>query len=251
MSESTPAPRRSAIVTGASRGIGLGVATHLAATGWDLTLVARGADRLEQVRAQLAGSGTRVQAVPADMAEEDAVAGVVERHREAFGALSALVLGAGVGSAAPLEGYPMRRYDKQLAVNTRAPFQLISLVLPLLRAGAAADPARGSRVVALTSVEALYPEAGLSAYGASKAALLALVQSVNVEEGRNGVTATAVSPAYVDTEMSDWVSDRIPKESMISVDDVVKVVELVLSVSARAALPHIVLNRAGASPFSA
>lgn len=145
----------------------------------------------------------------------------------------------------------MRRFDKQFAVNTRAPFLLLSRALPMLREAARRDPARGGRVVALTSLESVHPERGLAAYGASKAALLSLVQSVNIEEGEHGVAASAISPGFVDTDMSAWVTDRIPPESMITVDDVVKVVDLVLSVSRTAVLPHIVINRAGSDPHHA
>lgn len=242
----------SALVTGATRGIGRGIADHLAREGYSLTIAARSQEVLDSAASQLRDLGApRVEVVAADMADPDAVDAVLMGHREAYGAMNALVLAAGVGSAAPLEGYPMRRYDKQLAVNARSAFQLITAGMDLLRRGADEDSARASRIVALSSVEGLYPEEGLSAYGASKAALAALMQSVNVEVGAQGVTGTAISPAYVDTEMSDWVADRVPKESMIRVEDVVSVVAMVLGASRTATFPHIVINRTGASPYQA
>lgn len=79
-------------------------------------------------------------------------------HASAYGSINALVLAAGVGSAAPIAGYPMRRFDKQFAVNIRAPFGLVGQALPLLRAGATALPDRGGRIIALSSMEGLYPE---------------------------------------------------------------------------------------------
>ncbi|WP_202865432.1 SDR family oxidoreductase [Ornithinimicrobium sufpigmenti] len=242
----------SALVTGATRGIGRGIADHLAGAGYALTIAARRADALAAAADELRDLGApRVETVAADMADADAVETVLARHREAYGSLNALVLAAGVGSAAPLEGYPMRRYDKQLAVNARSAFQLVTGGMDLLRAGAQSEPERASRILALSSVEGLYPEEGLAAYGASKAALIALMQSVNVEVGQHGVTGTAISPAYVDTEMSDWVADRVPKESMIRVADVVAVVSMVLAASRTASFPHIVINRTGASPYQA
>lgn len=243
---------RSALVTGATRGIGRGIADHLAREGYSLTIAARRQEVLEEAAQELQALGaSRVETVPADMADPEAVDSVLATHREAYGSMHALVLAAGVGSAAPLEGYPMRRYDKQLSVNARSAFQLLSAGMDLLRRGADSDPSRAARVVALSSVEALYPEEGLSAYGASKAALTALMQSVNVEAGQHGVTGTAISPAYVDTEMSDWVADRVPKDSMIRVEDVVSVVGMVLAASRTATFPHIVINRTGASPYQA
>jgi 3-oxoacyl-[acyl-carrier protein] reductase len=243
--------RPSALITGASRGIGLGIAVRLAAMGWDLTLTARGADRLAEIRDELGATGVTVQLVPGDVADDATLAAAVDTHAEAFTSMNALVLAAGVGSAGPVDGYPLRRLDKQLAVNFRAPFGLVSRALPLLRAGAKADPAHGGKVIALTSLEGLHPEAGLAAYGATKAALISLVSSINNEEAENGLSATAISPGFVDTDMSTWVADTIPPTEMISVQDIVKTVELVLSVSPNAVLPHIVINRRGGGAYHA
>ncbi len=238
--------RPSALITGGSRGIGYGIASHLASQGWALTLAARDAERLEKVRGDLAGQGVPVQIIAGDVADEQRVDDLVRRHKSAYGVMNALVLAAGVGSAAPLDGYSMQRLDKQFAVNFRAPFLLTTRALPLLRAGAESDPDRGGHVIALASIEGVYPEAGLAAYAASKAALISLVQSINIEEGANGVKATAISPGFVNTEMSAWVTDKIPPESMITIDDVVKVVDLVLSLSSTASLRHVVISRSGA-----
>jgi 3-oxoacyl-[acyl-carrier protein] reductase len=240
-----------ALITGASRGIGHGVAQLLATRGWALTINARDADRLNTVKQELEGLGATVQAFAGDTADDNVLNGLIEHHERASGHLNALILAAGVGSAGPIEGYPLRRLDKQFAVNVRAPFALVGRAIPLLRTGAAIDPYYGGRIVALASVEGVYPETGLSVYGAAKAALISLVRSINVEEGSNGIVATAISPGFVDTDMSAWTTDTIPADSMLTVGDIVKVVDLVLSVSRTAVLPHIIINRAGASAYSA
>lgn len=246
-----PGSSPAALVSGASRGIGLGIATHLAEQGWSLTLTARNADALDKVAGALRDRGAvSVQVHAGDMAHDDTIDSAVRAHESAYGYMNALVIAAGVGSAGPLAGYPMRRYDKQFTVNVRAPFALISQALPLLRAGALALPDRGGRIVALSSIEGVYPEERLSAYSSSKAALIALTQSVNAEEAAHGVSATAISPGYVATDMSAWVTDRIPHDQMIVIDDIVKAVDLVLSVSSNAVLPHIVIARRG-SPYTA
>lgn len=251
MTSADPDQRPSALITGASRGIGHGVAGLLAARGWALTITARDADRLNMVRAELEDLGGTVDAVAGDVADEAALDAVVEHHAHAHRRLNALVLAAGVGSAGPIDGYPLRRFDKQIAVNLRGPFALVGRALPLLRAGAAADPQRGGRIVALSSVEGVYPESGLSAYAAGKAGLISLVRSVNLEENRHGVVATAISPGFVDTDMSAWTTDTIPAEQMLPVSDIVKVVDLVLSLSPNAVLPHVLINRAAASAYHA
>jgi len=121
----------------------------------------------------------------------------------------------------------------------------------LLRAAAADDPDRGGRIIAFTSMAGVYPEEGLAAYGAAKAALISFVRSINLEEGSAGVVATAISPGFVDTDMSAWTTDTIPADTMLSISDIVKVVDLVLSLSRTAVLPHILISRAGASAYHA
>jgi 3-oxoacyl-[acyl-carrier protein] reductase len=243
--------RPSAVITGASRGIGYGIAAHLAALGWDLTLTARDAARLAEIGDAFSVGGSTIQLVPGDVADEVTLDAVVDAHREAFTSMNALVLAAGVGSAGPIDGYPLRRLDKQLAVNFRAPFGMVARSLPLLRLAAEVDPEHGGKIIALASLEGLHAELGLAAYGATKAALIALVASINHEEGANGVSATAISPGFVDTDMSTWVADSIPPTEMITVDDIVKTVQYVLSVSANAVLPHIVINRRGGGAYHA
>ncbi|MCL2535328.1 MAG: SDR family oxidoreductase, partial [Nocardiaceae bacterium] len=124
----------SALITGASRGIGLGIAHRLAAQGYALTVTARDASRLDGVAADLRRAGAPdVVAVAADMAAPDTAETLAAAHADRFGSLRALVLNAGVGSAGAVGEYPMRRFDKTVAVNLAAPFALLQASLPLLR----------------------------------------------------------------------------------------------------------------------
>lgn len=241
----------SALVTGGSRGIGRGIALTLARRGWGVTLAARGAQALDECRQELIALGGATLAIPGDISDEGHVTSLIERHVDAFAGLDALVLAAGVGSAGPLVGYPARRLDLQINVNFRGPFLMTAAALPSLRATAQRNSTGVARVIALSSLEGLHPESGLGAYGATKAALLSLVNSINTEERANGVTATAIAPGYVDTEMSDWISDVIPKSSMISVDDINRCVEFILDLSPQTVIPQIVLTRRDAPNYQA
>ncbi|MCW2850012.1 MAG: putative 3-oxoacyl-[acyl-carrier-protein] reductase [Marmoricola sp.] len=243
---------RTALVTGASRGIGLGIATHLAGLGFALTITARDAAVLEDVSRSLRAAGAPdVLAVASEASDADAVAAVVDAHAARWSSLSTLVLGAGVGSAGPVADYPLARWDKQFAVNVRAAFVAVARALPLLRHAAGEDAVRGARIIALSSIGGVYPEPGLAAYGASKAALISLCRSLNEEESGHGVSATAISPAYVDTDMSAWVHDEVPPEEMIPVSDVVALVGALVEMSSRSVVPHLVVSRAGASGYRA
>lgn len=238
---------KSALVTGGSRGIGLGIATRMAELGYGLTITARTSDALTAVAEGLTAAGApQVVTVAADLADRDAADRIVAAHAEAFGSMRALVLNAGVGTAGSIADYPMRRFDKTLDVNFRAPFKLLQDSIPLLRTAVESDPERGAKVIALASMAGVYSEAGLAVYGATKAAMLSLVETLNAEESGNGISGTSIAPGYVDTDMSDWTKDKIPADSMIRVGDIVELATSVLNLSSRAVVPRLVVTRAGA-----
>jgi NAD(P)-dependent dehydrogenase (short-subunit alcohol dehydrogenase family) len=243
--------RRSALVTGASRGIGRAITERLAAAGFNMTLSGRKVGALEDVARGLASTGAATEIVPADMAVEDDVRRLAHRHTQRFGAMDLLVLCAGVGTSGAIAEYPIHRFDRQVAVNMRAPFVLAQECLPSLRRAAACRPERGARIVAIASITGVVSEPGLAAYGATKAALISLCQSINVEESASGVSTTAISPGYVDTEMSSWVRQRINPDDMIQAGDIAQLVAALTQMSARAVVPSIVVARPGDSQWRA
>ncbi|HXA33329.1 MAG TPA: SDR family oxidoreductase [Acidimicrobiales bacterium] len=238
-------PRGAALVTGASRGIGRALAGRLADEGFDLTITGRDLNALEDVADELRRRGRAIITVAADMAAEEQVHEVVIRHQYAYHRLDVLVIGAGVGTAGEIEKYPLPRLDKQVAVNLRAPFQLVSECLPLLRQAAAQSPEHGAKIFALASIAGVVAEPRMAAYNASKAALISLCETVNLEASIHGVTATAISPAYVDTELTAWLHDEVPQDSMISVEDISELFTALLRLSPKAVVPNIVIGRAG------
>ncbi len=238
---------KSALVTGGSRGIGLGIATRLAELGYSLTITARTQETLDAVEPTLRAAGApHVVSVSADLADRESADKIVAVHREHFESMDALILNAGVGTAGSIADYPMRRFDKTLDVNLRAPFTLLQSSIPLLRAAAEQNPGTGAKVIALASLAGVYSEAGLGIYGATKAAMLSLIDTLNSEESSNGVTGTSIAPGYVDTDMSDWTKGKIPADTMIQVADIVELATSILKLSFRAVVPRIVVTRAGA-----
>ncbi|MGD9958092.1 SDR family NAD(P)-dependent oxidoreductase [Nocardioides sp.] len=243
---------RTALVTGASRGIGRGIAFELARQGFGLTVTSRRDEDLGRLAAELTVAGApRVVRVAADLSDRTSPAAIVEHHRQAFGAMDCLILSGGVGTGGPLEELPAARVDKTIAVNLTSAITLVQAGLPLLRAAAVARREHGARVIALSSISGVHAEPGLAVYGASKAALISLMEALNAEESGNGVMATAVAPAYVATDMSAWVTDALPVEAMIPVDDVVAVVRMLLGLGATTSLTKIVLSRSGTTGLSA
>ena len=136
-----------------------------------------------------------------------------------------LVSAAGIGIAGSIGDLSTKRYDLQMDINVRGAFVVTREALPHLRA------ARGF-VINIASIAGTMPTPGLSIYGASKAALIALTKSLNHEEAANGVRATAICPGFVDTPMSAW--SGIPGEEMIQPEDCAEVVRMCLRLSPRA-----------------
>lgn len=239
-------------MTGASRGIGREIALRLARRGYGLTVTARSEGPLAALAQEVRSAGApAVELVAADAADRAVVRGVVKTHAARFGTMDALVLNAGVGTAAPVASTSVERTDKTLEVNFVSALLLVKHSLPMLRE-AAADPASmGSRIVALSSITGVYAERDLAVYGASKAALLSLIETTNIEEAVNGVTATAIAPAFVDTDMSAWAAEAVDPATMIPTSDVATVVEMLLDLSNRSVLGRIVMSRVGTSGYCA
>lgn len=241
---------KTALVTGASRGIGHGIVRDLARHGYGLTISSRSERDLAELVGTLRDDGSpRVICHAVDLADTDELPALIQSHESAFGSMDALVLSGGVGTAGPFHSLSQRRVDKTFAVNLTSTIALIQQSLPLLREAAAASD-HGARVIVLASIVGVYSEAGLAVYGASKAGLLSLAGALNAEESGRGVMFTAIAPAYVDTDMSAWTNDTVPAGTMIPVADVVTVVRMLLTLGRNTSITEIVLSRSGANPYS-
>lgn len=167
------ADKRVALITGGSRGIGLGIARRLAEQGYSLTITARNSETLDAAAAQLREDGAEaVATVAADLAKEGAAEAILKEHARTFDVLDILILNAGVGTAGQIADFPIHRFGKTLDVNLRAPFEILQQAIPFLRDSAARNPDNGAKVVALSSMTGIYAEAGLAVYGAAKAAMI-------------------------------------------------------------------------------
>ncbi len=243
---------KSALVTGSSRGIGRGIAFALARQGYGLTVTSRSAADLKELASDLLSAGAgEVTHLPADMTDRTTLEAVVTRHHETYGSMDTLILNAGMGIAGRIASFPIELVAKIMEVNFAAALVLLHHSLPLLRTAASQPTRCGAKVISLASITGIYPEPGLAVYGASKAALISLMENLNAEEGVNGITATAVAPAFVDTDMTSWVRGEIPVQKMIPVDDVVTVIEMLLQLGRQTSVTRIVMARSAASGYSA
>lgn len=199
--------------------------------GYDLTLVARRPEPLEEAAAELGAL-----AVAANLGDADECVRVVAAHAKQHGGMDVLVNSAGLGIGGSFADQDTKRIGLQLDVNLRATMIVTREALPHLRA------ARG-HVITLASIAGTIPTPGLAVYGATKAALIALTSSINREEAEHGVRATAISPGFVATRMTDWTG--IPAEEQIQPDDIAALVRTVLHLSPHARIPNIVVERLG------
>jgi short-subunit dehydrogenase len=236
-------PDRAAIVTGASRGIGLAIAEMLAAAGYGLTLTARKPDSLRETAERLAGEGYEVEHVAANMNDEAAIQSVVAAHRDRFGRLDVLVNNAGMGFGAAAAEHQTKFIDLQLDVNLRAIILLYRECVELLRAAGAEH--RGALVVNLASIAGKSPQPWLSVYSATKAAVIAYTQAMNKELNGDGVKSLALCPGFVDTDMTDFVKGTVSPEEMIRPQDIARAVQFALELSPACVIPEIVFQRPG------
>jgi len=236
-------PARAALVTGASRGIGFALAEALGEEGYALTITARKPDSLERAAGELHERGFDVEHVVANLADDEAVRDVVRRHRQRYGRLDALVNNAGIGVGARAEEHQTKYVDIQLAVNLRAPILFYRECADMLRAAGAEH--RNALVVNLASLAGKSPQAWLSVYSATKAALAAYTVSMNKELAKHGVKSVALAPGFVDTDMADYVKDRIPADEMLRTSDIAEAVRFLLRVSPQCLIGEIVFQRPG------
>lgn len=238
-----PATGRWALVTGATRGIGLATAQALAADGWHLALVARGASGLLAAVESL-GPGAEARTVSADLADLASVDRVVAETTASFGGPpDAVVMNAGRFSLAPAHETSLDEFRATLDANLVGPFALARALLPPLRA-------RGSgHLVTVGSVadRAVFP--GNAAYAASKHAARALHEVLREELRGTGVRASLVSPGPTDTPLWDPIDPDhqpgfTPRARMLRPTDVAEAIRWVLSQPATVNVDELRLSHA-------
>src|SRR3954464_3669254 len=199
----------SALVTGGSSGIGLAIARMLRDEGYELTLASRTREKIEAAAAEVGAL-----AVAADMGKEEDCVRVVQEHRGRYGGLDALVNSAGLGIAGTVESLQSKHVDLQLGVNLRGLLLVTREAIPLLK------ESKGW-IFNLSSIAGTTPTPGLTVYGATKAAVIALTRSQNLELEAAGVRAIAICPGFVDTPMAQW--SGIAPDEMIRPEDCAEV----------------------------
>ncbi len=210
-----------AVVTGAGRGIGRAIAIRLAQMGATVLLVARDADLLETVRAEIVAGGGSAETMRCDLRSPEAVVALGERIRGAYGRCDILVNNAGVSNQGrPLHETAVDDWDLLMETNLRAPFLTIKALAPLM-----IEAGRG-HIVNISSLAGKYPLPNGAAYSASKWGLNGLTYSVSEELRPYGIRVSVVAPGSVNTRFG---GDRKDPATKIQPEDVAAIVAMVVT----------------------
>jgi 3-oxoacyl-[acyl-carrier protein] reductase len=202
---------KTALVTGASRGIGRASALALAKAGTQVLVhYGSGTKEAEAVVAQIRKAGGRADAIAADLAGPDGPHKLAKQVRTIVGdRLDFLVANAGISRAATIEETSVEDFDKLFAVNVRAPFFLVQQLLPILH--------EGSSIVLLSSLAARAAVGDLPAYAATKGAVDTLVKHFAYVLGGRGIRVNAVAPGVVQTDMSNFTKTDAGREYALGI----------------------------------
>jgi 3-hydroxybutyrate dehydrogenase len=194
---------KTALVTGSTSGIGLACARSLAAEGADLVINGFGEpDHIEEIRRSLeATSGGRAIYSDADLTEPPAIRHMIDRANEAFGGIDILVNNAGTQHVAPIDAFPVDKWDLIIALNLSAAFHTTRLVIPHMKRQG------WGRIINTGSAHSLVASPNKVAYVAAKHGIAGLTKTVALEVATSGITVNCISPGYVWTPL---VENQIP-----------------------------------------
>ncbi len=188
-----------ALITGGGTGIGAAIAKALAAEGAALSLVGRRREPLDALAADL----PKAAAIPADVADEDQVAEMVETARAAFGPVTLLIANAGSASSAPLAKTSLGAWRSTIDVNLTGAFLCAREILPTMTA------ARSGRIIFIASTAGLKGYSYVAPYCAAKHGVVGLARALAVEVAKDGITVNAVCPGFTETPMLQASIDNI------------------------------------------
>ena len=198
---------KTALVTGAARGIGKAIALKFAAEGanvafTDLVIDENG----KQTEEELLALGVKAKGYASNAADFEQSAQVVNQVKEEFGSIDILVNNAGITKDGLMLRMTEAQWDAIIGVNLKSAFNFIHACTPIMMRQ------RGGSIINMASVVGVHGNAGQANYAASKAAMIALAKSVAQEMGPKGVRANAIAPGFIDTAMTQALSDEVRKE---------------------------------------
>jgi len=238
---------RTALVTGASRGIGRACALALAETGVRVAVAARNVEQLESLAGEIRAKSCEAFVAPMDLAAPESIKEAIAKVAKDFGSIAILVNNAGITK----DGLAMRMkqpdWDVVIATNLTGAFVAIQQVLPAMMRE------RWGRIVNISSLVGEMGNAGQANYAASKAGLIGLTKSIAQEMGSRNITVNAVAPGYVETDMTQGLSEELKQKVIANIplkrigrpDDVAAAVRFLASEEAGYITGHVLSVNGG------
>ena len=237
---------RTALVTGASRGIGEAIARHLAAQGARVIVAARSLEELERLAAELRSAGSEIHVLALDLAVAEQIGALIQELPDPFAEIDILVNNAGITADNLLVRMKLEEWERVLRINLTGAFAVTRAVSRgMMRR-------RWGRIISISSVVGLMGNAGQANYAAAKAGLVGFSKSLAREIAARNVTVNVVAPGFIDTAMTDQIPEKsrqellgaIPLKRLGGVDDVAAAVAFLASDEAGYITGH-VLNISG------
>ena len=208
---------KTAIVTGSTSGIGLAIAHALAAEGANIVMNGLGTEAENAAAIQaVAAHGTRVAFDPANMLRNNQIADMVAKCEKDFGSADILVNNAGIQHVAPVEEFPIEKWDAIIAINLTSAFHAVRAAIPGMKAR------KFGRIINMCSAHSLVASPFKSAYVAAKHGLAGFTKCIALEVAQSGITVNAISPGFVWTPLVEKQIPDIAKTENISIDEAQK-----------------------------
>ena len=196
-----------ALITGAARGIGKAIALRFAAEGADIAFTDLVIDESgKQTEQEIAALGVKAKGYASNAANFEETESVVKQIHEDFGHIDILVNNAGITKDGIMLRMTEQQWDAVIAVNLKSAFNFIHALVPIMMRQ------RSGSIINMASVVGVHGNAGQANYAASKAGLIALAKSIAQEMGSRGIRANAIAPGFIDTAMTQALSEEVRKE---------------------------------------
>ena len=234
---------KTAIVTGASRGIGKAIAFKLAELQYNMVITGRSVQLLDQLKSEIEKSGGRCLAIEADLSHENAPVDIVNEAVSHFGQIDVLVNNAGMSHSGAFTETDLEAWNRVHAVNARAPFFLCKAAIPSLKKSS--NPV----IINIGSVVGFKGYADQAAYASSKHALTGFTKVLAKEVQEDGIKVHLISPGGVNTEMVREMRPDIDTEQLIQPEEIAEIVEFLVTRKGKGTIDHFYIRRQSGLAF--
>lgn len=235
--------KRVALITGASKGIGKAIALQLAKCGYDLFIVGRDTEALDNIRVEVETLERQCEYMSIDLSDEESPLAVISRVVKVYGQLDVVVNNAGMAISASVPDTSIATWNKIFAVNARAPFFICKAAIPYLKESVKAI------IINIGSVVDFKGYAEQGAYASSKHALAGFTKVLAKEVQADGIRVHLISPGGVNTEMVQEMRPDIDTTQLIQASEIAELVEFIVTRNGQGTIDHFYIRRQSGLAF--